>query len=75
MLRFEGGQRVVGLVEVVAVGDLSVGQIDIVDGAGALEAVVDADNLGVADVPGDGIGKLVVDENLCAAAVGLRCGA
>jgi len=58
------------LSEVVAVGDLSVGQVNIVDGAGAFEAVVDADDLRVADMPGDGIGELVVDEDLCAAAVG-----
>ncbi len=73
MLRFEGGQRVVGLVEVVAVRELSVGEIDVVDRAGSLEPEVDADDLGVADMPGDGIGKLVVDKNLGAAAVGLRC--
>ena len=71
MLRLERGQGLIRLTEVVAVGDLSVGQIDIVNGAGTLEAEVDADDLGVADMPGDGVSELVVDEDSGVAAVGL----
>src|SRR5580704_6351459 len=71
MLRLERGQGVIGLTEVVAVGDLSVGQVDIVNGAGTLEAEVDADDLGVADMPGDGVSELVVDEDSGVSAVGL----
>lgn len=71
MLRFERGKGVLGLIEVVAVGDLSVGQVDIINGAGTLEAEVDSDDLGVADMPGDGIGELVVNENSGLAAIGL----
>src|SRR5580658_458059 len=70
MLRLERSQRVIGLIEVVAVGDLSVGQVDIVDGAGALESVVDADDLRMADMPGDCVSELVIDEDPGLAAVG-----
>ncbi len=73
MLRLEGGQGIIGLIEVVAVGDLSVGQINIVNGARTLEAEVETDDLGVADMTGNGISELVVDKNVCAwPAVGLN---
>ena len=71
MLRLERGQGVIGLTEVVAVGDLSVGQVDIVNGAGTLEAEVDSDDLGVSDMPGNSVSELVVDKDSGLAAVGL----
>ena len=59
-----------GLVEVIPIGGFAAGQGDVVDRAGALEAVHDADDPASDDMAFDRIGEFVVEKDLCPAAVG-----